>query len=134
MVQPKNVKAAICPTAICPDRKMSDRNMSRPQNVQPQYIQTAKCPNRKMYPTARGLFFRQMSDREMSRPQKVATADRRPHREIRPRSRTPRIPNKHKRATKRTNHDQLTTIATNQGQRPARRTPVLLARRTTVRP
>ena len=58
--------------------------MSRPHNVQPQCVQTAKCPNRKMYPTARGLFFRQMSDREMSKPQKVTTADRRPHREIQP--------------------------------------------------
>ena len=84
MVQPKNVKAAICPTATYPDRKMSDRNVSRAQNVQVQYVETAKCPNRKMYPTARGLFFRQMSDREMSRPQKVTTADPRPHREIQP--------------------------------------------------
>ena len=58
--------------------------MSRPQNVQPQRVQTAKCPNRKMYPTAGGLFFRQMSDRKMSRPQKVTTADRRPQREIQP--------------------------------------------------
>ena len=52
MVQPKNVKATKCPTAICPDRKMSDRKMSH--------------LNRKM-----SQLNRKMSDRKVSRPQDV---------------------------------------------------------------
>ena len=63
MSKPQNVQTAKCPTAICPDRKMSNRNTSRPQNVP-----TAKCTQPQIVHFSAKCLTARCQDRNSSRP------------------------------------------------------------------